>query len=93
MDLRLRKKHILVSASVTVAFSIVCYLWYTRKSCKSWKMFPFKEYMPSSPLIYHVLLCSIMFFFYSSMSWATLAVLVGEEAEVEEEAVAEGDHL
>ena len=34
-----------------------------------------------------------MFFFYSSMSWATLAVLVGEEAEVEEEAVAEGDHL
>ena len=37
---------------------------------------------------------SIMFLFYSSKRWATLAVLVvGEEAEVEEEVVAEGDHL
>jgi len=34
-----------------------------------------------------------MFFFYSSKSWATLALLAGEEAGAEEEAAAEGDHL
>ena len=33
------------------------------------------------------------FLFYYSVSWATLALLVGEEAEVEEEAVAEGLEL
>lgn len=56
-----------------------------------------QHYLSSSPFIFEIVILSLvwsmLFFFYSRLSWATLALLVGAEAEVEEEAVVEVEDL